>query len=117
MMKKDDIERLRRQFPAGTVVELIEMVDDPQAPPPGARGMIEGIDGIGDLLVRWDTGSGLKLIPGVDRFRKVCPKCGKGYDGYPAMSRDGSDICPECGVREALEAFAEARKQEKSAQS
>ena len=26
--------------------------------------------------------------------------------GSPAMSRiDGSDICPECGVREAMEAF------------
>ncbi len=69
------------------------------------------MDGAGDLLMRWDTGSGLKLIVGVDRFRKVCPKCGKGYDGYPAMSRiDGSDICPECGVREALEAFDNSQK-------
>ena len=109
-MKKEDVERLRRQFPAGTRVELVEM-DDPQAPPPGTRGMVEGVDDAGDLLMRWDTGSGLKLIVGVDRFRRVCPKCGKGYDGYPAMSRiDGSDICTECGVREALVAFAKIRK-------
>lgn len=110
MMKKSEIERLRREFPAGTWVELVAM-DDPQAPPPGTKGTVEGVDDAGDLLMRWDTGSGLKLIVGVDRFRKVCPKCGKGYEGYPAMSRlDGSDICPECGVREALEAFTSSRK-------
>lgn len=110
MMKKEEVERLRRQFPAGTRVELVEM-DDQQAPPPGTRGTVEDVDDAGDLLMRWDTGSGLKLIVGVDSFRRVCPKCGKGYEGYPAMSRlDGSDICPECGVREALEAFTSSRK-------
>ncbi len=105
MMKKNEIERLRRDYPVGTRLELIKM-DDPQAPPPGTRGTAEGVDDAGDLLMRWDTGSGIKLIVGVDRFRRVCPKCEKGYDGYPAMSRvDGRDICPECGVKEALEAF------------
>ena len=35
-----------------------------------------------------------------------CPKCGKTYQGYPALSRadNRTEICPECGVREALEA-------------
>jgi hypothetical protein len=110
MIRKNKLERLRQQFPVGTRVELIEM-DDQQAPSPGTRGTVEGVDDAGGLLMSWDTGSGLKLIVGVDRFRRVCPKCGKGYDGYPAMARiDGSDICTKCGVREALEAFARARK-------
>ena len=105
-MTRNEVEKLREMFPKGTRIELVEM-DDLQAPPPGTRGTVWGVDDAGDLLIRWDTGSGLKLIVGIDRFRKVCPKCGKGYDGYPAMSRiDGSDICPECGVWEALEAFA-----------
>ena len=36
----------------------------------------------------------------------VCPKCGKTYTGYPAMSRtdNKTEICPECGTREALDA-------------
>lgn len=36
----------------------------------------------------------------------VCPKCGKAYSGYPALSRlDGiTPICPDCGTREALDA-------------
>ena len=50
MVRKNELERLRRQFPVGTRVELIEM-DDQQAPPPGTRGVIEGIDGAGDLQV------------------------------------------------------------------
>ena len=94
-----------KDFPAGTRIELVAM-DDFQAPPAGTRGTVEGTDDMGDLLVRWDNGCGLKVVLGVDVIRKVCPKCGKGYDDYPAMSRiDGTDICPDCGVREALEAW------------
>ena len=35
----------------------------------------------------------------------VCPKCGRSYKGRPTLSRnDGTNlICPDCGVREALE--------------
>ena len=34
-----------------------------------------------------------------------CPKCGKPYTGYPALSRRDNTtlICPDCGTREALE--------------
>ena len=36
-----------------------------------------------------------------------CPKCGKEFTEYPAISRDdnATEICPECGTREALLAF------------
>lgn len=35
---------------------------------------------------------------------KICPKCGAEYKTYGAISRlDGSEICPECGTREALD--------------
>ena len=36
----------------------------------------------------------------------VCPKCGKTYTDYPAMSRidNKTEICPECETREALDA-------------
>lgn len=36
---------------------------------------------------------------------RICPKCGNIYFEPPAMSRiDGSDICSQCGVKEALQA-------------
>lgn len=67
---KEQITALRRQYPRGTKVELLGM-DDPQAPPTGAIGEILGVDDAGQILVRWETGSSLSLIPDVDSFRIV----------------------------------------------
>lgn len=38
---------------------------------------------------------------------RTCPLCGKTYEDYPAISRkdNETEICPECGIREALEAW------------
>ena len=38
----------------------------------------------------------------------TCPRCGKNYDGYPALSRvdNTTNICSACGTTEALEDFA-----------
>ena len=57
-------------------MELLGM-DDPQAPPTGTMGEILGVDDAGQILVRWETGSSLSLIPGVDSFR-IAEKGGKG---------------------------------------
>lgn len=37
----------------------------------------------------------------------ICPKCGQSYKGSPALCRDDGKtlICPDCGVREALESI------------
>ncbi len=39
--------------------------------------------------------------------RHECPKCGKYYVGYPALSREDNktEICPGCGAKEALKAL------------
>jgi predicted RNA-binding Zn-ribbon protein involved in translation (DUF1610 family) len=36
---------------------------------------------------------------------KICPKCGERYTEFPALSRkdNKTEICPDCGTREALE--------------
>ncbi len=65
-----EIERLREKYPAGTVVELISMVDA-QAPPAGTLGTVWGVDDAGSILCRWQNGSSLSLIPEVDDFRIV----------------------------------------------
>ena len=65
---KEQIAALQERYPSGTKVELLGM-DDPQAPPMGTRGEVMGVDDAGQLLVRWETGSSLSLIPGVDSFR------------------------------------------------
>ena len=70
MPSKERVEALRKYYPRGTKVKLLAM-DDPQAPPTGAMGEILGVDDAGQLLVQWETGSSLSLIPGVDSFRIV----------------------------------------------
>lgn len=39
-------------------------------------------------------------------MKKKCPLCGKEYAAPPALSRkdNKTEICPDCGTREALEA-------------
>ena len=38
---------------------------------------------------------------------RICPRCGKSYTAPPAISRvdNHTEICPDCGVREALESI------------
>ena len=73
---REQIAGLRERYPHGTKVELLAM-DDPQAPQTGTMGEVIGVDDAEQLLVRWETGSSLSLIPGVDSFR-MAEKGGKG---------------------------------------
>ena len=67
---KEIVEQVRRQYPVGTRVELVEM-DDFQAPPIGTKGTVEGVDDTVSLLVAWDNGSRLNVVYGEDEVRKI----------------------------------------------
>lgn len=67
---KETIEALRRAYPAGCTVELVQM-DDPQAPQPGTLGKVIAVDDIGTIHVAWATGSGLGVAYGQDNCRRV----------------------------------------------
>jgi len=69
-MNEKEIQKIKEDYPKGTRVSLIKM-DDTQAPPVGTKGTIIGVDDIGSILVRWDNGSSLNLIPEVDGFNKL----------------------------------------------
>ena len=71
--KSSVIDALRKEFPKGTRVELVQM-DDPQAPPIGTKGTVRGVDDMGSIMVRWDTGSGLSVAYGEDVCRKIDDK-------------------------------------------
>ena len=64
-------QQLLLQYPVGSRVELIRMVEDPDPIPPGTQGTVTGADDLPSLYVRWDNGRFLDLIPGVDRWRQV----------------------------------------------
>ena len=48
-------------------------MDDQQAPPPGTRGTVVGVDDMGSLLVHWDSGSSLNVLYLIDTVRKLRP--------------------------------------------
>ena len=70
MPNKEIVEALRREYPVGCTVELVQM-DDPQAPPVGTTGKVIFIDDIATIHVAWSTGSSLGVAYGQDRCRMV----------------------------------------------
>lgn len=67
---RETVECVRREYPAGTRVELLQM-DDVQAPPIGTKGTVTGVDDTASVMVAWDNGSSLHVIYGEDACRKL----------------------------------------------
>ena len=67
---RQKILKLKKRLPENTRIKLISM-NDIQAPPSGTLGTVVGIDDIGMVLVEWDNGSTLSLIPEEDKFQII----------------------------------------------
>ena len=75
---RQTVERIRREYPAGTRVKLLEM-DDCFAPPIGTLGTVIAVDDTANLIMCWDNGSSLNVVFGQDRVAKVTGE-GKDHD-------------------------------------
>lgn len=65
----DMVRRLRAIYPPGTRIQL-DYMDDLYSPvPPGAKGTVAAVDDAGQILMKWDNGRSLSLIPGKDGFQ------------------------------------------------
>lgn len=64
------VDRVRTAYPPGARVELLQM-DDAQAPSPGTLGTVIAVDDAANLIMKWDNGSGLNVVYGVDRVRRI----------------------------------------------
>lgn len=96
--------------------------------PTGLQGVCQGVDDAGNILVQWDNGSTLNVVPDVDkahvvasdeeikislewyecqRKTEICPRCGEritSINRLLALSRRASiTVCERCGSMEALE--------------
>ena len=71
-VSKETLERLRKEYPTGSRVELTKM-NDPYRTDlvPGARGTVQFVDDAGSIHVRWDIGSSLAVVFGEDSCRVV----------------------------------------------
>lgn len=67
---RETVERVRREYPVGTRVELLRM-DDVQAPPIGTKGTVTGVDDTASIMVAWDSGSSLHVVYGEDKVRRI----------------------------------------------
>ena len=71
MPSEREIEYYRSRYPAGTRICCDCMSDDPRPVPPGTKGTVMGVDDMCSIMVRWDNGQGLSLVPGVDSFHVI----------------------------------------------
>lgn len=124
-----ELERLRRDYPAGCRV-VLDVMDDPyRKMPAGLQGTCRGVDDAGNVLMSWDNGSSLSIAYGADRCHRVateseakvtieligkrhhrgtrCPRCGRmaapGNRLLALSRRADITICESCGSWEALE--------------
>jgi hypothetical protein len=68
---KEIVEKLRREYPIGTRVELVHMDDPYSKLKPGDQGAVSVIDDIGTIFCNWDCGSTLGVVYGEDSIKKL----------------------------------------------
>lgn len=68
---KETVERLRKQYPSGTRVELVHMNDPYTKLRPGDQGTVDFVDDTGTIFCSWDRGSSLGVVYGEDAVRKL----------------------------------------------
>ena len=71
ILPKAMVDNIKKTYPPGTRIKLIEM-DDPYAPvPSGTRGTVTFVDDAGTVHMKWDNGRTLGIVPNVEDFRKL----------------------------------------------
>lgn len=68
---RNTVELIRKRYPVGCRVELVSMDDPYSRLKPGDRGTVSFVDDTGTVFVRWDNGSELGILYGVDQIRKL----------------------------------------------
>jgi len=67
---REQVQRIKDRYPPGTRIRLDHM-DDPQAVPDGTEGTVQAVDDVGQILMKWDNGRSLSLVPGEDSFAVI----------------------------------------------
>lgn len=68
---KEVVAKVRQQYPIGCRVELV-LMDDPYSKiAPGEQGVVRLVDDSGTVFVRWNCGSGLGAVYGIDVIRRL----------------------------------------------
>ncbi len=69
--KKEIVDRVKAEYPAGTRVELVHMDDPYTSIPVGTKGTVSCVDDTATIHVNWETGSSLGVVYGEDTVKKL----------------------------------------------
>lgn len=70
MLSKAEVDEIKRMYPQGMKIRLIEMQGEPQMPD-GLEGKVKMVDDAGQIHVAWSNGSSLALNTQKDYFEAV----------------------------------------------
>ncbi len=70
MLSKAEVDEIKRMYPQGMKIRLIEMQGEPQMPD-GLEGKVKMVDDAGQIHVAWSNGSSLALNTEKDYFEAV----------------------------------------------
>ncbi len=71
LVMNESVNQIKQKFLTGTRIELIGLEDAYTKLKPGDTGTVDFVDDIGQIHIKWDTGSNLALIPGEDSFKVI----------------------------------------------
>lgn len=124
--KKEIVEKIRKEYPAGCEV-VLDRMEDVQAPPVGTHGIVRLVDDTGSIETAWATGGSLRVVYGEDACHRIdtdetvkdflngygktqaggrCPRCGRQMlhlERHAVSRRAHIIVCDLCGTEEALE--------------
>lgn len=73
-MDRKMVNFIKERYPSGTRIRLNSM-EDPYAPiAPGTEGVVDFVDDIGTIHIKWNNGRSLGIVPGEDSFSVLPPK-------------------------------------------
>ena len=73
-MDRKMVNFIKEQYPPGTRIRLNSM-EDPYAPiAPGTEGVVDFVDDIGTIHMKWNNSRSLGIVPGEDSFSVLPPK-------------------------------------------
>lgn len=82
ILKREQVEYLRKKYPEGTCICLGHMEGE-KGMPDGLKGKVSFVDDAGQIHVNWENGRTLAVIPGVDSFYRT---------GKPDREKGGPEL-------------------------
>lgn len=65
------VERMKTEYPKGTLICVDNMADDPHPVKAGTKGTVICVDDAGTVHCSFEDGRQLGLIPQIDSFHKI----------------------------------------------